>query len=186
MGYIFDPDALHAIALHAVGKPPDEMIRTVADGLERAYPGHVDTRQPFILSLFGGTTGMIKVLHASVTEYVLIYGSAVGTTGFSGRYLMEIHDSVLCGEMSTFLDNRPLERELFRPGDHAVLPRGRAKGWSIGPETWMLEYGRGLVPSGLAFGVGDALFSAMDPPTLLGTLWIYGKLTLRELLRGKV
>lgn len=186
MGFVFDPDTLHNIAQAAVGQPTDQMLRTIGDGLQRTYPDHVNTEQPWVFSLFGGTTGMLKVMHASITEYVAIYGSPVATSGFSGRYMMEIHDTVLTGEMSTFIEDRPMERDLFRPGEHAVLPRGLAKGWSINNETWMLEYGRGLVPSGLPFGLGDALFSAMDPATLWGTIRIYGRLTLRNLLRGKL
>lgn len=186
MAYVFDPDTLTEIARSAVGQPAEQMVRTVCDGVARAYPDHVNTEQPWVLSLFGGTTGMLKVLHASLTEYVAIYGAAVRTSGFSGRYLMEIHDTVLAGEMFTFFESRPLEREVFKPGDHAVLPRGEAKGWGIDHDSWMLEYGRGFVPSGLPFGLGDALFSGMDPRTLLGTMRIYSRLTLRELLRGKL
>jgi len=186
LGYVFDPHTLEQIARAAVGQSPQEMVHTVGEGLRRSYAEQVDVGQPWILSLFGGTTGMIKVFHASITEYVAIYGAALGTSGFSGRFQLEIHDIVLTGQMTTFLESRPLQRDVFAPGDHAVLPRGDTKGWGNGDDTWMLEYARGFVPSALPFGLGDALFSAMDPQTLLRTLAIYGTLTLRNLLRGKI
>lgn len=34
----------------------------------------------------GGWMGAFKLLHASLHEYVLLFGSAVPTTGHSGRY----------------------------------------------------------------------------------------------------
>ena len=40
----------------------------------------------------GGLMGSICVLHASLTEYVLFFGTAVDTTGHSGTY----HIQLLC------------------------------------------------------------------------------------------
>ncbi len=52
--------------------------------------------------------------------------------------------------------------------------------------TWMLEYGRGFVPSGLHTTVGDLLLRALDPIILVQTFKIYGRLLAKELLQGKI
>ena len=186
MGHVFELDTLHAIANRAIGQPFDEMTRTVTDGLVAAYPDHIDPANDYIFNLTTGFCGMMKVLHASVTEYLIIFGSAVGTEAYSGRYQLEIHDFVMSGEMWAYTEERCGERLVSRPGDHAVLRRGHAKGWRIVEGTWMLEYGRGFLPSALPLVLGDVLLSAMDLRLLARTLAIHGRLTVRELLRGKL
>ena len=50
--------------------------------------------------------------------------------------------------------------------------------WSSG--TWMVEYGRGVIPSTLGFALADTMFSTLDPLTLLHTARIYCKALLLE------
>jgi len=102
MGYLFDPDELHRISKLGQHKPFDEMVRVVVDELARVYPGHVDTNPKWMYNLTGGATGIMGILHGSLTEYVIIFGSPIGTEGFSGRYCIDIHDFVMTGEMWTF------------------------------------------------------------------------------------
>jgi C-8 sterol isomerase len=129
---------------------------------------------------------MLKIFHASLTEYVILFGTALGTSGFSGRYRMECWDAMISGEMKTSLEDAPFDLQVYRPGDLAHLPKGKVKAWGVSEESWMLEYGRGLIPTALPVGVGDAIFSAMDPVTLFKTLGGYGKITVKELLKGKI
>jgi C-8 sterol isomerase len=60
------------------------------------------------------------------------------------------------------------------------------KGFRALEGSWMLEYGRGLVPMALPLALGDSVFSCLDGTTIARTLWVYGKLTTRELLKGKI
>ena len=54
--------------------------------LRRQYGGHIlDSEQTeWIFVNCGGWMGAMKVLHASVTEYVMLFGTAVPTSGHSG------------------------------------------------------------------------------------------------------
>lgn len=185
MAYVFDPDRLHALAQPAVGLPPDEMLAALERGLLAAYPDHVHTDQRFLFSLFGGSTGIMKVFHASLREYLTLFGSPLGTNGFSGRYPLTIYDSVLSGEMSCYQADAALARADHRPGDHARLDRLAVKGWALAPGTWMLEYGRGFMPGALPGALAGALTSAFDPVTVVDTLAVYGRLTLRALRAGR-
>jgi len=42
--------------------------------------------------------GAFYLIHASITEYVLIFGTAVDTVGNSGRYWADISDTLLTGD----------------------------------------------------------------------------------------
>ncbi len=186
MTHVFEPEKLHRIASGAVGMKKDELVAYLEKELVEAYPGHIHPGQDWVCSLFCSCAGMLKIFHASLTEYLILFGTSLGTKGFSGRYHMEIWDSMISGEMWTVLEDDPFSKETFRPGDLAFLPKGKVKLWGVSEDGWMLEYGRGLIPTALPVGVGDAVFSAMDPVTLFKTLWIYGKITVKEMLKGKV
>ena len=68
----------------------------------------------------------------------------------------------------------------------ANLKTERVKGYKLPEGAWMLEYGRGPIPTALPLALADALLSSMDLYTVYRTLWIYGKLTLKELMQGKI
>ena len=186
MAYLFEPDRLHDIARKAVGLPHDDMVRLVGEELSRAYPGHVSTAEGWIFNVTAGATGVMKLFHASLSEYVILFGTPIGTEGFSGRYRLDIHDFQIAGETWTYPEDRVGERVVSRPGDHMLLARGRVTGFRALEGSWMLEYGRGLVPMALPLALGDSIFSCLDGTTIARTLWVYGKLTTRELLKGKI
>ena len=50
--------------------------------------------------------------------------------------------------------------------------------WSAG--TWMVEYGRGFIPSTLGFALADTLFSTQDIVTLYYIFRVYTKSLIRE------
>jgi C-8 sterol isomerase len=186
MGYLFDIDRLGAVVKKSLGVPRSQLAQWVADELAAAYPGHVETRQNWVFNIAAGATGIMNVMHGSLTEYVILFGTPIGTEAYSGRYALEIHDWVLTGEMQTYTEDLPGEAVVSRPGDHAVLGRGKSKGYKLAENSWMLEYGRGLVPSALPTGLSDTLIGALDVRTVLKTFWIYGRLTARELMKLKI
>jgi C-8 sterol isomerase len=184
--YVFDPDKLHAIAKRAVGMPHDEMIEFVIDEVAREYPDHITKKQDWIFSCAGGAVGVMTVLHGSLSEYVAIFGSAIGTEGFSGRYKIGVHDFVLAGEMWTYTGERVGHRVIHKAGEHAYLRPEQVKGFKFPEACWLLEYGHGPIPTALPFALCDSVFSMMDMVTIYKTLTIYGRLVVKELLQGKV
>lgn len=186
MAYLFSPEKIHAIGRLGAGLPHEEMCRAVIDALDAEYPGHIQTKQDWVFNLAAGATGMMTILHASLTEYLIIFGTPIGTEAFSGRYLLDIYDVVMAGEMWTYTEDRWAERVVTRPGEMAYLRRGGAKGYRLPEGGWMLEYGRGLVPTALPVGLMDSIMSGIDPVTVLRTLRGYGAGVVRELLKGKI
>jgi len=186
MGYIFDPHELHEIAKRALGQDTrDGMVRSVTEELKRRHPTHIDVDVPWLFNNAGGAMGQMKLLHCSLSEYILIFGTPIGTEGHSGRYATEVYDFMLDGEMWCYHAGE-LQRAVYAPGDAAYLGADRAKGYSVPSHALMLEYARGPIPTMLPFGLADTVFSTLDRRTVGSTLWHYGKLVMRELVQGKI
>jgi len=78
-------------------------FRKVHQDLSAKYPGHIlpasDLQWLFVNA--GGFMGSMCVLHASLTEYVLFFGTAMDTSGHSGFRAITVNsfhagDKVLC------------------------------------------------------------------------------------------
>lgn len=66
-------------------------------------------------------------------------------------------------------------------GDTVFHAWGEATAVSWTAETWMVEYGRGFIPSTLGFALTDTLFSTTDFLTLFYILKVYVKALMLEL-----
>jgi len=161
------------------------MMEAIIEDFAVVHPGHIEKRQKWIFNIAGGAVGMMTILHGSLSEYLILFGTAVGTEGFSGRYRIDIYDFMLAGEMWTYTEEDFRERTVSKPGDMTLLRRGQAKGLRLFEGTWMLEYGRGPVPTTLPFALGGAMTS-MDATIIFQTLWLYGRLVVKELRQGKI
>lgn len=188
MKFLFEPEELREICKPAEGLEFRPMVETLVGRLRDRYGDYINPEAPegWIWNLAGGVTGVINVLHGSLSEYLLLFGTPLGSDGFSGRYRIDIWDFMLAGEMWTYHDDSPGTRVVSKPGDWTLLKKGRAKGCKFAPDTWMLEYGRGPVPTCLPMGLGDSVFSALEGTTIYNTVKTYGKLTVKNLLRGKI
>jgi C-8 sterol isomerase len=185
MPYLFDPEELREVALRAIGKPTADMFRQIIDELAQRHPGHIERDPEWIFNNAGGAMGAMIVLHASLTEYVIIFGSPIGTEGHTGRFAADDYFTILEGEQWAFGEGH-LEKQVFRAGDQHHLPRGQVKAYRIPEHCWALEYARGFIPQMLPFGVADSLFSTVDYRTVGRLFKIYGKLTVRELALGNI
>ncbi len=185
MGYIFDPTHLHAVAKECVGLPHEELTAAVIGKLAKVYSDHIESRQNWLLSIAGGAMGIMTILHGSLSEYVLLFGTPIGTEGFSGRYRIDIYDFIPEGEMWTYTESNFRNRIVTKPGEMAVLRRKQVKGFKLPEGGWMLEYGRGPVPTALPFALSGAVTS-LDARTIGKTLWLYGRLVIKELRHGKI
>ena len=187
MGYVFEAGILQQVARDAISKnlPIEELVRTIAEDLGKRYPGHINKSPEWVLSTAGGAMGAMYVLHASLTEYVIIFGTPLGTEGHTGRFPVDDYFIILAGEQWAFTAGQ-FSREVYRPGDLHHLPRWHAKQYRMPEGCWALEYARGMIPAMMPFGLADTFTSTLDFYTLARTLWIYSKCALRELLHGKI
>lgn len=186
MGYVFDPAVLGECARRGIDLPLEEAFDRVTDAVAAHYSDHVHTGpRNWIYNNAGGAFGMLTLLHASLSEYLLLFGTDIGTSGHSGRYRTEVYDWLFAGEMWCFEGDRP-ERVVYRPGSQAYLGAHATKGYRLPERGWMLEYARGPIPTMLPFGLADGLLSTLDHRAVANTLLSYGSLCVKSLLRGKI
>jgi C-8 sterol isomerase len=185
VGFIFDPEVLQGVVKAALPLPLDARMERVRGGLAERYPGHIQPSLSWIFNVAGGALGQMAVLHASITEYVIIFGTSIGTEGYSGRFPADDYFIILEGEQWAFGEG-DLEKYVYRPGEMHLMPRGVARGYRMPDRCYALEYARGAIPLMLPFGLADAFTSTLDPVPVLRTMHAYGKAVVGELLRGKI
>lgn len=182
MKYIFDPAVLHECSKKGIGLPPADMFTAVVNKLDKNYPGIIEKKQDWIFNNAGGAMGILTLLYASLSEYLIFFGSPIGTEGHSGRYSAEVYDFMMDGEMWCYTPGQ-FERTVYRPGDAAYLGKSAAKGYCIKDHAWMLEYSRGFIPLMLPFGLSDSIWSTLDWKSIRKLTGNYARLCIRNMFR---
>jgi hypothetical protein len=172
MQYVFDPEVVHECTLRALGKPKPEMFDVFADAMAEHYPSHIQRDLPWLYSNAGGAMIQMKLYFISLMEYIMIWGTPIGSEGHSGRHAVGFWDTVLDGEMWYYAEG-VFERKEFKPGDRVYVGPGDAVGMNFTNGVWAVEYMRGPLPLSLPFGLADALFSTVDALTAGQTLAVY-------------
>ena len=187
MAYVFDPDELERCVHEGRGHDTaDAAMDAITAALAARYPAHIHAGpRDWILNNAGGAMGQITLLHASLSEYILFFGSPIGTEGHSGRYGTDVYDWVFDGEMWCYMEGE-VERTSYSDGRRAYLGPSQAKGYRIPDHAWMLEYSRGAIPTMLPFGLADTLLSTLDLKCVSRTLGVYTKRVLGSLAKGKI
>lgn len=148
--YVFNPTDLHILAKEAIAASPDDtagMIQHIVTNLTNTYPStqinlNTDTSE-WILSNAGGAMGAMYIIHASITEYLIIFGTPLGTEGHTGLHTADDYFHILVGEQWAFAPGA-LEMERYPPGSVHFLPRGTAKQYKMHKGCFALEYARGM------------------------------------------
>jgi sigma non-opioid intracellular receptor len=165
--YKIDPDVLHKVAQQVVDLPLEggELVTRAVQLLADEYPDLIDpTPGRWVGSKAGGILGKVRFLYFSPREYIVIFGSPTGTQGFSGRYKhVEIHKFLIAGQIDSYdLESDDTAAMTLRPGEHTCLEKGHARGLTIHPGSWHIEYGRGAVVTTLPFAMIDTLFLSLE------------------------
>lgn len=182
--YVFDPQVIHEVSRKHLDQPLEQMFASISAELSERYPGAIDDSKPWIFNNAGGVMLEMKLLHASTKEYVMLWGTPIGSEGHTGRHLVEFYDTVLDGEAWYYSEGQ-FTRNEYKPGDHIFLGKGESAGMHYPDHVWMVEYARGVLPSLLPFGLADALLSTLDFKTALQTVQIYFSLLTRSLSRSQ-
>ena len=178
--YVFDPQVIHEISRKYLDQPLEQMFSHIIADLSERYPGQIDDSKPWIFNNAGGVMLEMKLLHASAKEYVMFWGTPIGSEGHTGRHLAEFYDTVLDGEAWYYQEGQ-FTRDEYKPGDHIFVGKGQSAGMHYPDHVWMVEYARGVLPSLLPFGLADGLISTMDFKTVVQTVVIYFSLLTRQL-----
>ena len=180
MNHVFDPDVLQRIVQGSLDLPREEAMDSITQDLHAAYPGHIDTGpRDWIFNNAGGAMGQLTLLYASLNEYLIFFGTPIGTEGHSGRYRTDVYDVMFDGEMWCYIEGES-ERSVYKPGDMAFLGKDLAKGYRVHDRAWMLEYARGPIYTMLPFGLADSMVSTLDLRSFRRTLQGYAKCVMQS------
>lgn len=102
--FVFQPEVMQRIAqeaINATASDPDNVERLtqlVVQKLRAQYGSHVLAEPEWMFNNAGGAMGAMLVLHCSFSEYVIIFGTPLGTEGHTGRFLADDYFTILHGE----------------------------------------------------------------------------------------
>ena len=161
------------------------LINAVVEEAHRRFPKYILKDGPWMFNNAGGAMGSMKVLHASFHEYVIIFGTAIGSEGHTGRFLTDDYFTIIEGEQWCQAHDNPV-REVYRPGDQNYMPRYVAKHYKMPDELWALEYAEGDIISMLPFGIADTIFSTLDFVTWFQTAKVSFEQMVYFAMMGKI
>ncbi|XP_074994572.1 sigma non-opioid intracellular receptor 1 isoform X2 [Calonectris borealis] len=120
--YEFTPAEIAQLARHHAGLDHELAFSKIIVELRKKHPGHIlpDEDLQWVFVNAGGWMGSMCLLHASLTEYVLLFGTAVDTGGHSGRYWADISDTVISGTFRQWREGTT-RSEIYYPGNGALL-----------------------------------------------------------------
>lgn len=107
--YIFTPRELHTLSQDAIavhGNDTAAVVSYIVDNLAKNHPDHVNLDEEWIFNNAGGAMGAMYIIHASVTEYLIVFGTAVGTEGHTGEFSLTtsyIHTDLRCKSWTEFV-----------------------------------------------------------------------------------
>ncbi|EGC32603.1 hypothetical protein DICPUDRAFT_155426 [Dictyostelium purpureum] len=181
-----DTKVLHECTKKGVGLPIDQAFEVIHKELIKHYPQFIAAKRNWLLFNGGGAMGQMCVLHASLSEYLIFYGTPLYSQGHSGRYLMDVYDFMIQGETKQFFPGyfKPIN---FPAGQYSYLPMMVAKGYCCERESYMLEYGRGIIPLALPYFLCSSIFVTLDIiPWLQAVYFVGWEVTKNLLFRRKI
>jgi C-8 sterol isomerase len=75
--YIFNTDQLHSLVLSAIDKHGNDtanVLKYIVEDLNAKVPQHLNLDEEWVFNNAGGAMGAMYIIHASITEYLIIFG----------------------------------------------------------------------------------------------------------------
>ncbi|KAK9465584.1 ERG2/sigma1 receptor-like protein [Lipomyces arxii] len=188
--FLFDPEVLHSIVKESIATTPSDnttaLFVTVNSKLRDVYGDLVNefNTDDWVFNNAGGAMGSMFIQHASLSEYLIFFGTAIGTEGHSGVHPADDYFYILKGEQWVHDAGNP-DPIIYKPGEVHIMKRGSMQQYSMPTTCFALEYARGYIPAMLPFGLADTFSSTLDMKTFYLTAYFTGKDMIKHMLHGK-
>ncbi|XP_049649702.1 uncharacterized protein LOC126035300 isoform X3 [Accipiter gentilis] len=125
--YEFTPAEIAQLARHHAGLDHELAFSKIIVELRKKHPGHIlpDEDLQWVFVNAGRWMGSMCLLHASLTEYVLLFGTAVHTGGHSGRYWADISNTVISGTFQQWKEGTTRSEIYYPAGRSQELRMGQ-------------------------------------------------------------
>lgn len=188
--YKFDKDVIHKLVLETLKENQDADAKSImidlGKKLKKIYPKYINevNFNDWVFNNAGGAMGSMFVLHISITEYLIFFGSAIGTEGSTGMHYADDYFIILSGRQKASDPNEMTPR-IFKPGELNHLKKGTINHYSLDEGSFAIELAQGWIPLMIPFGILDSFTSTLDFLNLSKTFKIMTKNIIKNLLNGK-
>ncbi|CAO2654680.1 Nn.00g114130.m01.CDS01 [Neocucurbitaria sp. VM-36] len=141
--YIFSPSELHELASEAIslhGNDTTSVVSHIVSSLSNTHADYVNLDEEWVFNNHGCAMGAMYIIHASITEYLIVYGTAIGTDGHSGRHTADDYFIILRGEELAYAPGPGVyEPQRYPQGTVNHLRRGEVIQYKMQPESFALD-----------------------------------------------